>query len=339
MDPLTNNRHLIQCGSRSLTSPETRYAVCELEGLAILYGITKCRHYLLGMDLFTVVTDHKPLKGVFAKELPDVENARLRRYRERLTGYNFELSWREGKTNQIADALSRAPVFPPDETDTENFVDVCRAITTLQKDPDPILAPLIKAAKVDADYQMITQALQTIKNPKSLPFNHPGRQFSSVWSQLSVDDNLRLIILNSNRIVVPKSQRKGLLKLIHAAHCGTGKSNWRAKELYFWRGMSSEINLLVQNCDICRPFLPSQGKQQIIPGTTATGPMTDVGTDLFQIDHNHYLVLVDRYSGFPFAEKLTKLSIISNHQGPHKLVQHIWLARAPEIRQWATIQD
>ena len=36
--------------------------------------------------------------------------------------------------------------------------------------------------------------------------------------------------------------------------------------------------------------------------------MTDVGTDLFQIGHNHYLVLVDRYSGFLFVEKLTKLS-------------------------------
>ena len=92
VDPLTGNRHLIQCGSRSLSGPESRYAVCELEGLAILYGITKCRHYLLGMDHFTVVTDHKPLKGVFAKDLPEIENTRLRRYRERLTGYKFELS-------------------------------------------------------------------------------------------------------------------------------------------------------------------------------------------------------------------------------------------------------
>ena len=75
--------------------------------------------------------------------------------------------------------------------------------------------------------------------------------------------------------------------------------------------MNSEINALVHNCEICRPFLPSQGKQQIIPGTTATGPMTDVGTALFQIGHNHYLVLVDRYSGFPFVEKLTKLSTIA----------------------------
>ena len=80
VEPLTNNRYLIQCGSRSLTSPQTRYAVPELGGLPILYAITKCHHYLLGMDHFTVVTDHKTLKGVFAKELPDIENARLRRY-------------------------------------------------------------------------------------------------------------------------------------------------------------------------------------------------------------------------------------------------------------------
>ena len=86
VDPLTGHRYLIQCGSRSLTGPESRYATCELEGLAILYGVTKCHHYLLGMDHFTVVTDHKPLKGVWAKELPDIENIRLRRYRECLTG-------------------------------------------------------------------------------------------------------------------------------------------------------------------------------------------------------------------------------------------------------------
>ena len=51
VDPFTGNRHLIQCGSRSLTGPESRYPVCELEGLAILYGITKCHHYLLGIDI------------------------------------------------------------------------------------------------------------------------------------------------------------------------------------------------------------------------------------------------------------------------------------------------
>ena len=296
VDPMTGNRHLIQCGSRSLTGPESRYAVCELEGLAILYAITKCRHYLLGMDHFTVVTDHKPLKGVFAKELSDIENARLRKYREKLTGYNFSLSWREGKTNEIADALSRAPVFPAPEAESEDFVDVCNAISSLKlnnSDSDPILAPMIKAAKADIDYQLTLQALGKIKNPKSLPQNHPGRELNSVWSQLSVNES-GLIILDGNRIFVPKGQRKNLLQLIHAAHCGTDKTKRRAKELYFWRGMASDVHLLVHKCEICRPFLPSQGREPIIPGTTATGPMTDVGTDLFQISPNHYLVMVDR---------------------------------------------
>ena len=34
--------------------------------------------------------------------------------------------------------------------------------------------------------------------------------------------------------------------------------------------------------------------------------MTDVGSDIFQIGHNHYLVMDDRYSGFPFVAMLTQ---------------------------------
>ena len=307
-DPSTGNRHLIQCGSRSLNSPETRYAICELEGLAIYYGVRKCHHYLLGMENFIVVTDHKPLKGVWKKDLPDIDNVRLRRYRERLNGYTFHIEWREGKTNEIADALSRAPVFPANESESADFVDVCYAITNLQNEPvDPILAPLLNAAKDDTDYQLIIKALSEEKNPKLLPSTHPARQLSSVWSELSIDKT-GLIVVNGKKIFVPTKQRKTILKALHAAHCGTQKTTWRANDLYYWRGMSSEIKIMVQDCDICRPFLPSQAQQPIISGTSATGPMTDVGSDLFQIGRNYYIVMVDRYSGCPFVEKLSKLS-------------------------------
>ena len=125
----------------------------------------------------------------------------------------------------------------------------------------------MKAANDDIDYQTIIQALGKIKNPKSLPLNHPSQQLNSVWSKLSVDSTLGLIILNGNRIFVPKSKRNGLLNGIHAAHCGTGKTTWRAKELYFWQGMTTDVNLLVHEREICCPFLPSQGKEPVIPGT------------------------------------------------------------------------
>ena len=114
---------------------------------------------------------------------------------------------------------------------------------------------MIKTAKDDIDHQLIVKELGKTKYPKSLPQNHPGRELNSVWSQLSVN-KLGLIILDGNRIFVPKGQRKELLELIHTAHCGTDKTKRRANELYFWRGMASDVHLLVHKCEICRPFLP-----------------------------------------------------------------------------------
>ena len=78
------SKRLIQCGSRSVSGAESRYAVCELEGLAICWAVQKCRHYLAGMPLFHVCTDHRSLVHVFEKNIADVENPRLRSYREKL---------------------------------------------------------------------------------------------------------------------------------------------------------------------------------------------------------------------------------------------------------------
>ena len=53
--------------------------------------------------------------GIFKKQLNMLENARLTRMREKLTGYSFEVSWVAGKSHLIADALSRFPIFQPQE--------------------------------------------------------------------------------------------------------------------------------------------------------------------------------------------------------------------------------
>lgn len=115
---------------------------------------------------------------------------------------------------------------------------------------------MLDPAKVDPDYQLVIQAVSKIKNPKTLPNTQPGRQLSSVWHQLSIDQS-GLIVVDCTRIFVPTKYRKNILKFIHAAHCGTHKTTLRAKDLYYWRGMSSEVRLLIQDCDTCRPFLPS----------------------------------------------------------------------------------
>ena len=101
---------LISCGSRSLSSAEKNYATVELELLAIWWACSKSLFYLKGIESFKVITDHKPLVGLMDKPLEEILNPRLQRFREKLMAFNLDVTWAEGKSHLIADALSRAPV-------------------------------------------------------------------------------------------------------------------------------------------------------------------------------------------------------------------------------------
>ena len=104
---------VIQCGSCSLTPAQKNYAVIELECLAIVWAIKKCNFYLRGIRTFSVITDHRPLVGIFKKSVHDLDNQRLVRFVTRVSDYVFDVEWTPGKEHLIADALSRAPVFSP----------------------------------------------------------------------------------------------------------------------------------------------------------------------------------------------------------------------------------
>ena len=79
--------HLVQCGSRSLTSTEANYAIIELECLAITWAIKKCRIYLAGSN-FNVYSDHKPLKQIFkTKSLDHMEGSRVHRLIQTVSSY------------------------------------------------------------------------------------------------------------------------------------------------------------------------------------------------------------------------------------------------------------
>ncbi|KAG1649619.1 Equilibrative nucleoside transporter 4 [Nymphon striatum] len=84
-----NNIRLISCGSCSLTPTQSRYATIELECLAIQWAIHKCEFWLRGICHFKVVTDHRPLVGVFNKPVYTIENPRLQRMCGKLTGYKL----------------------------------------------------------------------------------------------------------------------------------------------------------------------------------------------------------------------------------------------------------
>ena len=98
---------LIQAGSRFLSDTESRYAVIELELLAVSWAILKCRIFLAGLPHFSVVTDHYPLISILNNyRLDEIENPRLQRLKTKVMAFNFTAEWIKGTLNNAPDALS-----------------------------------------------------------------------------------------------------------------------------------------------------------------------------------------------------------------------------------------
>ena len=322
---------IISCGSRSLSPAETRYAVCELELLAIEWSINKkCSWWLRGCPKFKVVTDHRPLLGVFEKGLDEILNSRLQLLRLKLQGYNLKVDWIEGRNHQIADALSRAPLFAPAEepceaeelacrslraSAIENLCDsdaecvaTCGTTTTSVKDDcgtglDKNLLDLIEKAKADKDYQRIVNAFRSGDHPEKLPQSHPARQFTSVWETISLYDEHPLLVFEGHRIIVPQSCRKDILAVLHRPHTGQAKTKQNAKSLYYWPGMYNDIKRITEQCDQCRERLRSQSNEPL-QQTVAERGFQMVSCDLFDALGQKFLLITDRYSGMIFVEKL-----------------------------------
>jgi len=98
---------------------ESRYATIELELLAVVWAITKCRVFLANFQHFLVVTDHNPLIPILNnRRLDEIANPRLQRLKSRLMGYSFTAKWIKGKGNNAQDALLCNPVSDPQWSDT-----------------------------------------------------------------------------------------------------------------------------------------------------------------------------------------------------------------------------
>jgi len=71
---------LIQAGCRFLFDTESRYAIIELELLAVCWAILKCHVFLAGLQHFQVFTDRNPLIPILNNHrLDEIENPCLQR--------------------------------------------------------------------------------------------------------------------------------------------------------------------------------------------------------------------------------------------------------------------
>ena len=216
---------ITQAGSRFTTDTELRYAMVELELLAVVWAIRKCRIYLQGLPHFDVVVVHKPLESILNNQTMDmIDNPRIQRLKEKLSGYTFQTIWKKGKDHIIPDALSRTPCrdptqedLIPDENPDSFQMRVC-AIFREEKQSliDPIIEKIKDSTRVDKESQALMAAIQDDFSSSNL---RPSvKPFKKLAHQLAVEGGL--IILDGYRIVVPKKERRTILAKLHASHQG-----------------------------------------------------------------------------------------------------------------------
>ena len=148
------------------------------------------------------------------------------------------------------------------------------------------------------------------------------------------------LAFEGERVVSPTAAIGEMLKLIHVGHIGIAKCRNRAKEVMFWPNKHGQIEEMVSNCPTCLQFCISNApKELMISHEFAEFRWQVVAADLFQINAEHYLLVLDYHSRYFEIEKMSSTTcrevIIRSDQQKPELVNPN-MARVRRIQQQAT---
>jgi len=313
---------IVQAGSRFLTDTESRYAVIELECLAIAWAVKKSHTFLSGRDHFTVITDHNPLVPILnSHRLDEIENPRLQRLRTRLMAYNFTALWVKGAKNHAADALSRHPCYQPNVGDDLAEYDLqgeAPALSQIRSSSDDHwefenlhLQELRRHADQDTEYQCLKKIVQTgFPNKRNL-LPTSMTKFWAIKDHLSIDDNL---MVYGCRLFIPKSLRATMLSRLHEAHQGIARSQARARLTIYWPNIDQDIKNFVNGCRHCQDRLPSNAKEPLIVKPTPDRPFQQLAVDFATYGGQQFLIVVDCKTDWPDIIEMR------NNTTAHKLI-------------------
>ena len=318
--------------SKKMLDPETRYPVHEQELLAIIHAIKTWRHYLMGAK-FTVMTDHKSLQ--YFKTQP-LLSGRQSRWKDVIANYDFDIEYIEGKTNIVADGLSRradhqghSSQLLPVQTAELNSV-VARSHSSLLSIAGTsveIVVPkvvvvagprsgqpdVVSSVPVRSCINAVTSLLADIH--QCMPMDPEYQRLLKQKSSVLVAMNLRVdrsYLYRGNRLYVPASAelRTRILQECHdvptSGHLGKDKTIEQVKRRFYWPRMDEEITSYVIGCDECQRNKPSQqakmGLLQPLPVPIRAWSQVslDLITQLPRSKLGHDAIVV-------FVDKLTKM--------------------------------
>lgn len=209
----------------------------------------------------------------------------------RLMRFNVKAVHVPGKQLIIADTLSRNPLKVSDASETDEDVKAyVRAVMATRPMSDDRLDKIREATLKDEDLQRVINYIRHGWPDSASQLPHKLHGYHTARAHLSEADSL---LLFDDRIVIPGSQQAEVLSKLHEGHFGLTKSRERAKMSVWWPGIGTDITRCVTSCEFCITNKPTQNREPLMTTPLPDGPWQKIAADLFELDGNQYLAVVD----------------------------------------------
>ncbi|CAG2213160.1 unnamed protein product [Mytilus edulis] len=284
----------IAFASRSLNKAERNYSQIDKEALGIIFGVKKFHTYLYGRK-FTLITDHMPLVSIFnpKKGISTTSAARLQRYALFLSGYTYDIEYKNTNKHTNADALSRIPQEFT-EADGEEFdaVDVF-----MLKQLEHLSLTNNNIRRETARDKILSRVYELVQKGWTVNDDIDLKPYFNRKNELSISQGC---LQWGIRTIVPTKFRQQTLELLHSAHPGVVKMKLLARSYVWWPRIDSEIESLAKRCSGCQKHHRNPKQSPLHPWEWPSSPWKRIHIDFAGpfIDHM-FLIVIDAHSKWP----------------------------------------
>jgi hypothetical protein len=274
--------HPVAFFSRKMLPAECNYEIYDKELMAIVRCFKEWRPDLEGTDLpIQVLTDHKSLEYFMTtKRL----TRRQVRWAEFLADFNFQITYRPGKENGKADALTRRSQDLPEDAEDDRQKAMSRIVL-----PEGKVHPDITKGSTVAEITVTEDALRKAQEEdmfcqEILGLLRANERFSAKIS-LSYCDKHEGLLRYQRRFWIPEGIRTDVVRDIHTqpmvGHPGIAKTLAIIKKRFYWPRMDKTVAQYITNYHECRRAKPFQDTYNgvLIPLPIPQQPWQDISMD------------------------------------------------------------
>jgi hypothetical protein len=204
--------------SKAIKRTELGLSTYEKEMLALVSAVQRWRPYLLGSK-FIVSTDQKSLKFLLNQTISTITQ---QRWLVKLLGYDYDIEYKRGKENLVADALSR--------------VEEPKTLMAISHPVPYWLEPIQEEIQSNPELQALVIRIQAGEAVGPWKFREGLIFFKE-----------RVYLPSTSPFIPP------ILAEIHGStHEGFFKTMNRLKTVFYWPKMKEWVKIFIRECEVCQ---------------------------------------------------------------------------------------